>query len=198
MATDDGSIRFGPDASHRDFGSPLSDTQRGLVERRLDVSANANDAFDDLVGASTPRVAAWMRSQAALADGTSPGVPVMDAATLGSALAARISTIRTPDDMHGGVRDRDWRAVRTGLLRASAGATDREIALRLGCSESGAHGRVRAFGELVARSHPIIDIAVDSLVDAVETDRPDGRRSLALVQSESARVPTAATFTDTV
>ena len=70
--------------------------------------------------------------------------------------------------------------------------------LRVPPTQSDAHGRVRAFGELVARSCAIIDILVESLVDAVETDWPDVRGSVAFVKSESSRLPTAAALTDTV
>lgn len=49
-----------------------------LVERRLERAASDEDPLDERLGAATERVLAWMRRKAALADGTSIGLPVSD------------------------------------------------------------------------------------------------------------------------
>ena len=152
------------------FSSPLSDLQRSAVERRLQSSADVDDAFDDLVGAAPPRVAAWMRRKALLADGTSPGVPVVQAASLEAALAERCPIPRGTSEPSDGALSREWTAVRAGFLRHCAGATYREIALRLGCSEAAAHGRVRAFSGVVERARPCAQMAVDGLVATLAAD----------------------------
>jgi len=176
VATDGGLRAFGPDVYRARFHGPQSDAQAAMVERRLESAERADDAFDDLVGATPRCVARWMRRKAALADGTSPGVAVVGAATLDAALIGYTPPTSgvgaSTGDAHD-AQDRDWTAIRAGLLRWVAGVTYREIAARLQCSEAAAHGRVRAFGQLVAGGHPLVETAVDVLTDVLQVTWPD-------------------------
>ena len=72
------------------------------------------------------------------------------------------------------------------------------MAARLRCSKSGALPQVHALGQLVARSHLIIDVAVDALVDAVDADRPDVGASPTVIGGASAPHPIAAPRRGTV
>lgn len=153
----------------RAFGRPLGDEEASLVERRLEHPATADD-WDDLVGAAPPRVLAWMRRKARLADGTRPGLPYVTAARVlrhvEEERERRGELICRPS----GTRRRDaWPVLRVGLLRDLAGHTHAEISRRTECPPNMAarrvaqHARLLEADECYARLAS--KIATDCLVD---------------------------------
>lgn len=60
-----------------------------IVEHRVARPASATDPLDDLLGAASEEVAAWMIERARLADGTEPGSPVLDWTLVAQAVEAR-------------------------------------------------------------------------------------------------------------
>jgi REP element-mobilizing transposase RayT len=134
--------RYEPEDDPRVFGC-ATDAEAMLVQRRLSNPGSA-DPLDDLVHATPAGVLSWMRWKARLADGTDPGLPVVEAGCVEDAL-------RTARDgglellLQGGRVDRLPR-MQAGLLRDLCGATLAEIALRIDRSVSTA-------GELCRRHH---------------------------------------------
>jgi hypothetical protein len=116
----------------RVFGTSSPADSR-LVERRLG-SLGRTDPLDDLVHATPDRVLAWMRWKARLADGTEPGIPLVDPACVDSAvIEARSRGIAVLLE-HGKVDG--LRQLHAGLLRQLCGESLRGIAVRIGRSTS--------------------------------------------------------------
>jgi hypothetical protein len=84
-----GSDRYDPAAYARVFGEGLSPAQVRLVAARMQHPSADSDDLDDLVHVAPERVQSWMRARAALADGTEPGVPVVDAQSVEEVLRER-------------------------------------------------------------------------------------------------------------
>lgn len=110
---------------------------RRLIERRSRSRASsADDSLDALYAAAPPRVKEWMRRKARLADGTRPGLPVLDASTVERALR-RASEQYGNWPVHRPRKILDgWRLVRTGVLRDCCSLGFREIGVRRACSSS--------------------------------------------------------------
>ena len=102
----------------------------------------------DLIDASGPRVLHWMKRKAALADGTSPGLPVVPEDALEAVLMAFKE--RQPEAWRIGRRD-GWMVLAIGLARQLCGAALKGIGARHRRSESGVHAIVRLHGELLGR-----------------------------------------------
>ncbi len=112
------------------FGGPLAPSSKCLVERRLRAGASADDPLDELLQAATPRVRAWMRRKAELADGTEPGIPLVAPEIVQELLEAEKS-LRGPWPVRTGRRSRDgWLLARVGLLRELCATTYEEAARR--------------------------------------------------------------------
>jgi REP element-mobilizing transposase RayT len=116
---------------------------RSVVARRI-LSGSLDDSLGELLRAPPERVLDWMRRTAALADGTRPGLPICEPATIQRAIAeAKRGT--------GGARDRadrdSWRTMQAGLLRQLAGCRQVVIAARMRCSTSRAHDLIRGHRE---------------------------------------------------
>lgn len=59
-----------------------------FADARIESTRTGPDPLDRLVDSSPPRVRRWLEQRSRLADGTSPGHPVVDPTTLGEVLAA--------------------------------------------------------------------------------------------------------------
>lgn len=70
-----GAASFTWSAYLRAYGGPVRADEAELVQRRLEHDSLEPDPLDDLVGAAPDAVLAWMNRKAALADGSSPGLP---------------------------------------------------------------------------------------------------------------------------
>jgi hypothetical protein len=123
---------FDPEDYVRVFGS-ASEADERLVERRLG-SQGSSDPLDDLVHTTPARVLTWMRWKARLADGTEPGLEVVDPTCVDE-------IIQEARDRGAGILLRTKRrdglsAVHAGLLRHLCGSSLAEIAGRIGRSTS--------------------------------------------------------------
>ncbi len=121
-----GHAEYDPEDYVRVFGC-ASDVEASFVERRL-TSRGSADALDDLLEATPDRVLAWMRWKTRLADGTEPGVPVVAADCVDSA-------VRRARDGGLDVLLRAGKSdlvaeIHAGLLRNLAGASFLEIGQR--------------------------------------------------------------------
>ena len=103
-----------------------------MVERGLDATAHARTVpLTDLVHSASRRQQEWFTWKARLADGTRPAAVVVPECLLTPILDRLPSALRDDDRL------------RAGILRDLAALSFDEIALRLGCALSTAHGRVR-------------------------------------------------------
>jgi REP element-mobilizing transposase RayT len=124
--------QYVPQDYARAFGSGSPTATEEIVERRLMAPGAPRDELDDLLGAAPPAVMAWMRRKARLADGTAPGLPLVDAATLLDQIdwhRARTGALTVGS---GRARADGWKLLRVGLLRECAGSGFAEIASRIG------------------------------------------------------------------
>ena len=120
------------------FGEPLPAGLRRLIERRIELQSAGIDPLGDLIGAAPPHVLDWMRRKAKLADGTSVGLPVCDAADVTSIVADasaaranwRLASVGRPTDA--------WKILEVALLRELCGATFAEAGKRTGTTTNGA------------------------------------------------------------
>lgn len=126
------------------FRPRLSPAQRHLVEARIAHPSRDLRGIDSLVASAPPAVRAWMVERAHLADGTKPGLPLVD----GEEVRRVVATHRCRDARAvvatGPRRWRSlWDLVEVALLRLLAGETHAAIARRLGWHGSLVH-RVNA------------------------------------------------------
>jgi len=139
-----------PAAYARCFGKPLQGAEARVVERRL-ASASDDDDWDSLLDAAAPQVLEWMRRKARLADGTRPGLPYTDAATIGLVLTrARGAIGAWQSSVARGATVDAWSVLHAGLLRDLAGMTWAEIGRRVDVSPKLAAKQVERHARLLA------------------------------------------------
>ena len=134
-------------AYDRLFAPRLSQRQQAWIERRLNGMARGFDDLDDLLGTSD-NILAWARRKAQLADGTKPGVAVVDPESAVRATEAASETlgslIARP---HSGRKHVAMDLMRVAVLRDAAGESFVSIARRLGMSPSTPRRQYRLHGE---------------------------------------------------
>jgi hypothetical protein len=114
----------------RVFGGTLAPGLRHLIERRLQAGPCAEDPLDELHQAAAPAVQAWMRRKAELADGTQPGIPLVDPQVAQEVLSDE-EGIRGSWRVRTGRRSTDgWLLAKVGLLRDLCATTYEEAANR--------------------------------------------------------------------
>ncbi len=129
------------------FAPRLSQPQQAWIERRLNGKARGFDDVDDLLGGSD-NIIAWARRKAQLADGTRPGIAVVDpeSAFRATEAASEIiaSLIARP---RSGRKHVALELMRVAVLRDAAGESFVSIARRLGMSPSTPNKQYRLHGE---------------------------------------------------
>ena len=127
-----GADEYEPGDYARVFGSGTEADDR-LVERRV-TSPGRSDPLDDLVAATPDRVLSWMRWKARLADGTEPGLCVVDPVSVDAAV--REARERGVAHLLERGRSDGLREIHAGLLRHLCGESLAGIASRIGRSTS--------------------------------------------------------------
>jgi REP element-mobilizing transposase RayT len=147
------------------FGAPLSSGLRRLVARRLAAGPASDDPLDELFAASAAEVQAWMRRKAALADGTRPGIPLVDPETVHEVLANEV--------IHGAWKVRvrrklvdGWALAKAGLLRDLCASTFEEAGRRCERSTQGAADLYRNHRWLLQKNEDYA-VRVSALTKAV-------------------------------
>jgi REP element-mobilizing transposase RayT len=133
-----GTASYDPADYDEVLGGEVSDSERRLVAARVASSAH-DDAADILVRAAPVAVRDWMSRQARLADGTDPGLPMIDATAALRLLDRaereapdwRLPITRKTSDV--------WPIARTGVLRDLGGCSFSEIATRLQLPDGSVH-----------------------------------------------------------
>jgi len=124
------------------FGGSLAGSEGAVMERRLQ-GIQKEDPLDELAVLPSPRIAAWMRRKAKLADGMSPWAAIVGSARVQHHLCKRqerkVAFRVRPDrnDWDG------WLLLETGLLHDLAGLGCAEIGRVLGCAGSTAGLRLQ-------------------------------------------------------
>lgn len=129
VRADLGLERYEPERYDRVFGG-LPDSLARVVEARWSSRA-VEDPLDDLVASSSSRIVEWMRRKAKLADGTVPGLPVIDAVALEEAI--RHVANRTDPSWRVGKQD-GWELIRLGLGRELRGESLELLGTQVGKS----------------------------------------------------------------
>lgn len=138
-----GAAAFGPDVYEEAFRPRLSASFEQWILKRLAKGEGALDPLDDLIDAAPPKVLAWMRRKADLADGGGatvrmPIIPWEDLADVLKASEARLREMQVDDR-----RACDVTSVAfAGLMRDVGGLTLAQIAGLAGCSPAGVAYRV--------------------------------------------------------
>ncbi len=160
------------------FGSAPTPAQKRLIERRLHAKPFRDDPLDGLYGGAPPAVRAWMRQKAMLADGTRPGVALVDPQSVENVLESesvgRTWRVRVSQ------RSIDaWPMVRVGLLRDLCAVTFDEAAQRSKLTMQCAWNHYRRHRRLLVENddyaHAVGELSAASLNecwrDAVRADR---------------------------
>jgi len=150
---------FRPELYAIAFKPKLSPGHEEWILKRLAAGEGPPDPLDDLISAAPPKVLAWMRRKAALADGTEIGMPLVPWQAVEAGLQPVLPDLRA-------IKRRDCRGcttddiARAGLLRELGCLSYARIADLAACSETAAKYRVRRhrgllrtspeYGELVA------------------------------------------------
>jgi len=125
------SSSYEPTRYPRVFCRTVEPSMRRLVERRC-TGQGIEDPLDDLVSSAPGRVLAWMRRKAKLADGTSPGMPLVPLEVLDQVLSRHLEGDWTIGD---GSAARPGRAIAwVGLGRELCQASGKELTARIGLS----------------------------------------------------------------
>lgn len=152
-----GAEAFRPELYPRAFAPVLSRGHEEWILARLASGEGPPDPLDDLISAAPPKVLAWMRRKATLADGTGIGVPLVPWQTIEESLRLAIADLRA-------LKQRDRRecsltdVARAGLLRDVCCMSYPRITGITGCSETGVAYRVRRHRALLAESSAYGDI----------------------------------------
>lgn len=114
------------------FGLAPSPGLRRLIERRCGAGPRDEDPLDELYCAAGPGLRDWMRSRCRLADGTAPGLPLVDLDSV-EEIMAQAAQGNGPWPVRVGRRERDgWTLARIGLWRDLCAGTFDEIGRREG------------------------------------------------------------------
>ena len=161
--------RYTPERYVELFGRPVTSAQADLVERRFRLRVAGLDPLDDLLTAAPSAVLEWMTRKAKLADGTRPGVPIADPASMLSSVAAERAC--DPDWRVKPRRNRvvGWDVLAAGLLRLHTGCTYHEVVARTGVTSRTARDRLRAHHDLLLADEGYAGRAADVLQRAVRT-----------------------------
>jgi len=143
-----GAERFTPDAYVQAFKPRYSESLEEWIMQRLAAGEQAPDPLDDLIDSAPPRVLAWMRRKAKLADGSpaAVGCPLVPWEDLDAALRRHWDSLG-PLDGAGDLRG----FALAGLLRDVAGLPLRRIASIVGRSASTVANRIERHRALLAR-----------------------------------------------
>ena len=136
---------FGPEVYEEAFRPRLSPSYEQWVLERLAGGEKAPDPLDDLIDAAPPKLLAWMRRKADLADGGGKAVrmPLIPSEDLAGILQVGEDRLRATQDRDDG-RAGDITAIAfAGLMRDVGGLTLAQIAGLAGCSPAGAAYRVQ-------------------------------------------------------
>lgn len=131
---------FEPSGYRAAFGVRVPSVLHRLVGARI-VHGSLEDPLDEILGARPEQVAEWMRRKALLADGTRPGLPVSDLATVERSIEASLDASKRAGER---IADNEWRAMTAGLAQALTSCTQAQIAASLDCSPSWAGELIRA------------------------------------------------------
>ena len=131
-----GEYVYWPDNYRRAFGRPLTDSERELVESRLDNRSRESDPLDDLVVAVPQGVRLWLERKALNADGKKTTLPCCSS----GAILRRTESRRHSEPgllQKRGTRAMPvWPPMLIGLLRGLAAATWSEAHSRSGLGSS--------------------------------------------------------------
>ena len=144
-----GAARFTPEVYARAFKPRYSESFGAWILQRLAGGEGAPDPLDGLIAAAPPKVLAWMRRKARLADGTpaAVGCPLVPAEDLEAAFRRHAEALADLDGA-GDVRD----FALAGLLRDVAGLTLGRIARSVGRSPPAVSYRIDRHRALLARA----------------------------------------------
>jgi REP element-mobilizing transposase RayT len=150
---------YRPEDYARVFGGRAGDGIERLVQRRLELPASSEDPLDELFGAATEDVKRWMKRKAALADGTSVGLPVSH----GSSVQSFVAKARRLDGgwtVRSSRKSTDaWPQILVALLRDLCAETFAEAGTRAGVTEGGAWKLYRRHQQCMAGSEGYADRA---------------------------------------
>lgn len=141
---------YDPAGYREAFPARTPQSERDWVEARILRGDRYGDPFSDLMAAAPPAVRTWLVERGRLADGTRPGIPVLDVDTLLRALdpARRLD----PEWRIGTGRARrpGWELLLVGLLRSLCAESFESIARRVGVPASTAHSQFLRHAALIA------------------------------------------------
>jgi REP element-mobilizing transposase RayT len=133
VASEGGSEHFRPERYDETLSVRRPAELRQLVEARM-THGDGEDPLDDIVSAANPATRHWMVRKAILADGTRPGLPLLSSSRLERIIE---EGRHKPWIVTRGQSDRDgWSVAHVGLGRDLCGQTLRNLAHRLGVSET--------------------------------------------------------------
>ncbi len=143
-----GASTYAPHVYAAAFKPRYSESLEAWILQRLNAGEGAPDPLDDLIDAAPPRILAWMRRKAKLADGGSVGVglPLVPREDLEAAFRCHAERLLALDDA-GKVQEHAF----AGLLRDVAGLTHGRIAQMTGKSQPTVAYRISRHRELLAR-----------------------------------------------
>ena len=134
----------------RVFGQQLTESEAQVVERRIRGRARDEDPLDALRFMPPPRVAAWMRRKARLADDLSPWAPILGTSCIRQHLAELKGREHVYRVRPGRNQIDAWPLLEVGLLHGAAGLCLQEIARLVGCSGSTAGIRLQRHRQVLA------------------------------------------------
>jgi hypothetical protein len=157
----------------RSSSVPLSDGERWLAERRArEAEDQEEDPLDEVLGATTPAVLAWMDKKARLADGTRPGHVLVSPESLLRTVDSRRE--RTPGrGLRIGPRTWPfWEVLEAGSLRECSALSFEELESRLGLSRGTLQRRLRMHGQAMDADPLYREEVAEILIAATRQDHP--------------------------
>lgn len=164
------------------FGGPPTTGLTHVVERRIELQAQGTDPLDELVGAPSDRVLAWMRNKALLADGTPIHLPVCDPEVVCALLAVERST-RPHWTVYTSRRSTDaWLLIELALLRELCAATWMEVGVRVELTDKGAAQGYRRHAQVLDQNPEYAEVVAKLARASIDACHAECERHPALLQ----------------
>jgi REP element-mobilizing transposase RayT len=161
-----------PEAYTAVFSESPTASRRDWIEARIRYGDRAEDPLRDLLRAAPAVVLECLKARTRLADGTRPGVPIVDVAGVDAALA--MARAGKPWFLGNPRRPRDaWEVLTIGLYRTLCGDTLQAIASRIRRPLSTVRGLLDAHGEYLRAVPSYADAGRDVALHALGTLRTD-------------------------
>lgn len=155
------------------FDPAVRPWHKDVVVKSLHNDGGLIGSVESLMTRTPGQVSEWLVRNAALADGSKPGMPILSGPTTMAEIKKRIGRYPQMRIIYRSHRRIGWPFLFAGLLRTVCGMSLKEVSHRLNCAISTVGSRVEAHRHLLESDESYAQIAGEIVAEALEQDWPD-------------------------